>query len=609
MGGKTLRKKIAAIALTFTLSFSSVVSAIATYPYGEKEYGAKNISFKGNLEPSGLGVEQRPSNVNRHDLRLHNVNSNTYTPASGYLQTVQYDIQPLPGEPSDKFSEKSGYHVLPLDEELIKDLAEKANGNPEYVWSQVSQHVQKAEASPSMKSGKVEFYRVDYIPYVNIGSVIYYSGGGDPDMKRVREGNGNSSPLFQTTYKTTSWPEILELRQEGQGLKIKAVGHSIFDTMVSGQIIANNESSSAKEVFKKTTPVQNYGVVYEGVVPFSQVNGLKPGENKLTLKVSDAFGRTTPKEITVVVGEIKAPNLVLTKLESSPSSPMKKGRAILTASVKNESDKLLTSPLILEVGGKKVGQQSVTLEPGQEKSYPFSAVMPDANSVKAKATVNPAHNSPKEETTFEDNWKEINIPLANNPTVKNGLNLVLMWHKGQEPSRHAGTSAGSKDTKQASYTYYKNPNTYNATLLVWNHSKQTVTTTVKMENVYKYSTYVVPKPPPCDGECGPPPKPYWSISSDRQTDTKTVTIPANGEVFVTFSGVRPSYTHTTRTDKDGNPVEESFEYPENDTNHELYFILNEQRNPVESTYTDNISTRIVPVNNKGVKEKRGILVK
>lgn len=605
-----MKKKIISTILAIGVSITTIASAAVSYPYGANKYGEKDIPFQGNLSASGLGVDWRLSTAHRHDLRLHNVNSNTYTPASGYLQTVQYDIQPNVDEPPDKFSKISGYHVIKLDKELIKDFAEKANGNPEYVWNQVNEHAQQAKASPSMKSGKVEFYTIDGVPYVNISSVIYYSGGGDPDMKRVENGNGTSSPLFQTAYKTTNWPEILELKQEGQGVKIKAIGHSIFDTMVTGQITVNNDSSSTKEVFKKATPVQKYGVTYDGVIPFSQLNGLKPGENTITLKASDGFGRSTPdKTIKVIVGEVKAPNLVLTKLESSPSSPMRKGRAILTASVKNESDKLLTSPLILEVGGKKVGQQTVTLEPGEEKSYPFSAIMPDAPSVKAKATVNPERNRPKEETTFEDNWKEITIPLTNNPSVKNGLNLVLMWHKGQEPAKHSGTFAGDKNTKQASYTYYKNPNTYDVTLLVWNHSKQTVTTTVKMENVYKYSEYVVPKPPPCEGECGPPPKPYWSISSERQTDSKTVTIPANGEVFVTFSGVRPSYTHTTRTDEDGNPVEESFEHPENDTNHELYFIVNEQRNPAESNYNDNIVNRVVPVNNKGVKDKRGILVK
>lgn len=605
-----MKKKIVLIVLFAVLSVFSIAFAAVMYPYGSNQYGAKNIVFQGNLGASGLGVDSRNSIANRHDLKLHNVNSGDNIPASGFLQTVQYDIQPNVNEPPNKFNKISGYHVVPLEQELIKDLAKKANGNPDYVWNQINQKAKEAKDSATKVSDPVHFYSIDNEPYIDLGSVIYYSGGGDPDMKRVEKGDGISSPLFETTYKTTNWPEILEFKQEGQGVKIKAIGHSIFDTMVSGKITVNNDTSSAKEVFKKAAPIQKYGVTYEGVIPFSQLNGLKPGENTITLKASDAFGRSTPdKTITVSVGEVKAPNLVLTKLESDPASPMKKGRAILIASVKNESDKLLSSPLILEIGGKKVGTQSVTLAPGEEKSYPFSAIMPDANSVKAKAIVNPKHDSPNNETTYEDNWKELTIPLVNNPVVKNGLNLVLLWHKGVDMARHSGTSAGGKDTKQAAYTYYKNPNTYDVTVLVWNHSKKAVTTSVKMENVYKYSTYVVPKPPPCEGECGPPPKPYWSISSERQTDTKTVTIPANGEVFVTFNGVRPSYTHTTRTDEDGNPIEESFEYPENDTNHELYFIVNENRNPVESTYSDNTVNRVVPVNNKSIKDKRGILIK
>lgn len=215
-----MKKWIGAILFIMVFSFSTVAMGAVNYPYGANSFGSKNITFFGNLNPSGLGIDWRLSVANRHDLKLHNVNSRADTPSSGYLQTVQYDIQPNVGEPPDKFSKISGYHVLPLQAELIKDLAKKANGNPEYVWNQVSQHAQQAQSSPSMKSGKVEFYTVDYVPYVNISSVIYYSGGGDPDMVRVKDGNGVSSPLFQTTYKTTSWPVINELKQEGQGLSV-----------------------------------------------------------------------------------------------------------------------------------------------------------------------------------------------------------------------------------------------------------------------------------------------------------------------------------------------------------------------------------------------------
>ncbi|KIV58372.1 hypothetical protein AM501_24880 [Aneurinibacillus migulanus] len=605
-----MKRKITTLAFAIVLSFSTIALAAINYPYGDYKYGEKNVAFKGNLEPSGLGVEQRPSHVNRHDLRLHNVNDNTHNPENGYLQTVQYDIQPLPGEPPNKFSEKSGYHVLPLDQELIKDLAKKANGNPEYVWNQVSQHAQQAQSSPSMKSGKVEFYTVDYVPYVNISSVIYYSGGGDPDMVRVKDGNGISSPLFQTTYKTTNWPVINELKQEGQGLRIKATGYSVFDTAVSGKIVVNNDPSTTKQIFSKNTDVKNYGVTFDGVVPFTQLSGLKQGENTITLTVTDAFGRSVPdKTITVIVGQQKQPNLILTKMEVSPAIPKRKGQAKITVWVKNDSTQSYVSPLILQLDGKKVGEQKVGLPAGEEKKFVFTAIMPDAPQTVARATVNPNKNEPAKELTYDDNYKEITIPLDPN-NLLGKLNLILAWNKGPTKVQHAGQFVSDVDTDTEYRAYYKNPNTYSVVVSAYNDSKNPVTTTLKMTNTYYYSVYVIPKPPKCSGECTPepPPPPYWSIQSDVQEEEKTITIPARDEVFVTFSGIRPSYTHTTEKDEKGNPKEEPFNNPKFDTTHKLYFILNERQNPVEQTYEDNTINRTIQVNNKGVLERKGILV-
>ncbi|MED0675282.1 hypothetical protein ABEV55_14630 [Aneurinibacillus thermoaerophilus] len=603
-----MKGKISVLTIMVIFLLTSVVFAAVSYPYGVNRYGEKNVLFQGNMKASGLGVDWRPSNVNRHDLRFHNVNNNTYAPENGYLQTVQYDIQPLPNEPADKFSKKSGYHVVPLDEELIKDLAQKANGNPDYVWRQIDQYAQQAASSPSMRAGKVYLYKVENnIPYVDIGSVAYYSGGGDPDMVEAG-GDGVSSPVFRTTYKTTNWPTISELKQEGQGLKIKATGYSIYNTMVSGKVTVNNDPATTKQVFTKSTPVNNYSVTFDGVIPFSQLSGLKEGENTVTLRIGDAYGRTHEKTIKVVVGPMPIPNLTLTKMEVSPSIPKKKDQAKIHVWVKNNSVQSLVSPLILQLDGRKVGEQRVGLAPGEEKKLVFTAIMPDATQTIARATVNPNRNEPAKETTFDDNQKEIIIPLDANVRLGK-LNLILSWNKGPTKVQHAGQYYKSENKKSESRTYYRNPHNYDVVVNAYNDSKTPVTTTIKMTNTYKESVYVVPIPPPCpEGEKCSPPKPYWSIMDRVQEVAKTVTIPARDEVSITFSGIRPSYTHTTETDENDEPVEEPLDAPRNDTTHHLYFILNEAHSPAEETYDDNVINRTIQVNNKGVLERRGILI-
>lgn len=284
----SLSRKVWGLTLALTIGLTTICAAAPSYPYGAFQYGQKNITVKGDLSYSGLsGIQTRPSIAYRHDINAHNAISGVWSPSSGYLKTVQFDIQPLPGvEPTDAFKDKSGYHLVPVEEELIKDLATKANGNAQFVWSTVN----------TLSHPIVKQYFVNGMPYVNIGSIFYLSGGGDPDMQSASR-DGVSSPLFQTTYKTTPWPSIPVFEQKANGdLHIKGLAHSIYDTAITGTITVNGQS---KQLFKKTDGVSNYTVLNENSIPLSTLPGIKEGENTATLTVTDAFGRTATKSLTV----------------------------------------------------------------------------------------------------------------------------------------------------------------------------------------------------------------------------------------------------------------------------------------------------------------------
>ncbi|WP_342404214.1 hypothetical protein [Brevibacillus sp. FSL K6-2834] len=285
------------------LSSVAIALAQATYPYGAFNFGTKDIVLRGNFSKSGLqGIQQRKSTVNRHDLRFHNEISGQ---TSDYIQTVQHDIQEM--LPTDDFKDRRGYHIIPLDEGLVKDLATKANGNAEWVWKQVS----KNPPHPY-----VQEYTVDRkYKYINIGAIAYLSGGGDPEMQSAG-GDGVTSPLFRTTYKTTPWPSIPILEQNSNGsLHIKALAHSIFDTAITGVITVNG--TATKQLFSKNTPVSNYTVTYEGNVPLSELPGLKQGQNQVTLAVSDKFGRTASKSIVIQTGIVQGCQPVLVKMRDA----------------------------------------------------------------------------------------------------------------------------------------------------------------------------------------------------------------------------------------------------------------------------------------------------
>ncbi|MDT3418141.1 hypothetical protein QO009_004066 [Brevibacillus aydinogluensis] len=302
-----MRRVFVLCILAIMMGVTSIASAAATYPYGENAYGEKNIELVGDLSASGLsGAQKRPSIAYRHDVRVFNVISGAYTPSSGYLQSVQYDIQPLPGvEPSDAFKGKSGYHLIPLEQEIIKDYAAKQNGNADYVWKMVS----GGTSSPWLKK-----YLVNGVPYINIGAVAYFSGGGLPDM-RDAGGDGINSPLFRTTYLSTPWPNIPILAQDADGnIDLKAIGYSIYSTSVNVTAITNGDPSTKTTIVPaKSSPVNNYSVEFDGTISITKFRGLKNGTNTITVTAGDTFGRTTSKTITIQYNSNKPPKPVRPK--------------------------------------------------------------------------------------------------------------------------------------------------------------------------------------------------------------------------------------------------------------------------------------------------------
>lgn len=302
-----MRIKHLLISLVLVLGFESVTVAATPYPYGKYEYGQKNIILKGDLSASGLsGVQSRPSIAYRHDMRIFNVISGVYNPGSGYFPTIQFDIQPLPGvEPADAFKDKSGYDLVPLEEDVIKGVAKDFNGNTDYVWRQLSGNT----SSPWIKK-----YMLDAKPWIAKGSVSYFSGCGKPDLKRAG-GDGVNGPLFQTTHLCTPWPSIPILAQDADGnIDLKAIGYSVESTSVNVTAATNGDPATKTTIVQpKGSPVNNYSVTFDGTVSITKFKGLKNGSNTITVTAGDTFGRTTSKTITITYDSKKPPKPVRPK--------------------------------------------------------------------------------------------------------------------------------------------------------------------------------------------------------------------------------------------------------------------------------------------------------
>jgi hypothetical protein len=184
----------------------SAAQTESLYPYGDYNFGDE-VWLQGDFSFSGLseneGRKGRPAKVLRHDTRLHNVGDGKETP---YYQTVQFDIKET--LPSDNFVDRSGYHLIPVEPKIIKDFAAKSNGNPEFVWAALND---KNKIDMPQLRDLVRLYTVNGQKWVNVAAVVMLSGGGPAKMMPAG-GNGITSPVFQTTYITTPWPEIIDAK-------------------------------------------------------------------------------------------------------------------------------------------------------------------------------------------------------------------------------------------------------------------------------------------------------------------------------------------------------------------------------------------------------------
>lgn len=179
--------------------------------YGPDQYGDTDILFRGDLTPSGLGIDDmRPSTAHWHKVRFRRVDTGE---TSDWINAVQYDI--IETKPTDDFSRRSGYLVIPVDEQTIKQIAGMANGNPDWVWDIVSNR----KPAPVLGKSKLTYYTADDIPMVSFGEVVALSGGGSPVILEDNEREGINKPRRVTEFSTTPWPVINSIRFNGDEVK------------------------------------------------------------------------------------------------------------------------------------------------------------------------------------------------------------------------------------------------------------------------------------------------------------------------------------------------------------------------------------------------------
>ncbi|MBO8165403.1 MAG: hypothetical protein H0Z34_17090, partial [Brevibacillus sp.] len=288
----------------------------ATPSYGTFSYGEKPVQVYGDLSKAGVGITERPSTVLWHQNKFKNIVTGQITP-SDWRNDVQFDIQET--EPTDNFSGRRGFHLVELKQPVVKEIAQQANGNPDFVWLQVNDET------------KAKHYLVDNdYHYVDYGSIIKWSGGGAPNQQSGG-GNGVSGPLFKTTWTTTPWPVINQITFNGDVVATNITrdnstptignyilkGGSFLTVQLKQTVYGVNKTRNISKISVDGVADSNIGKVggeAGGTYPMdhtftiSNPDKLVPGStHTITFEVKDDFGRWAKVDIRYTVEGEAAP--------------------------------------------------------------------------------------------------------------------------------------------------------------------------------------------------------------------------------------------------------------------------------------------------------------
>ncbi|MTI82344.1 MAG: hypothetical protein FH756_00280 [Firmicutes bacterium] len=119
------------------------------------------------------------------------------------------------------------------------------------------------------------------------------------------------------------------------------------------------------------------------------------------------------------------------KITSIPSEDPNPGDSItITGQITNESDTPVTTLVQWYLDSNKVYEGEVTVDETRDLTFPFS--MPDRDTL-VTLQVNPGHNMPPDETTWEDNKDKVTINVdALEPIINDNLYLTATSQGGED---------------------------------------------------------------------------------------------------------------------------------------------------------------------------------
>ncbi|SFF97623.1 hypothetical protein SAMN05660649_00294 [Desulfotomaculum arcticum] len=179
---------------------------------------------------------------------------------------------------------------------------------------------------------------------------------------------------------------------------------------------------------------------------------------------------------------------------TSPPEEALAGEAItVTGEITSDSDTPITTLVQWYLGSKKVYEGNVTIDKTKDLHFPFT--MPDSSTL-VTVQVNPGHNQPPDETTWDDNKDSVTINLSAPvppPVIQTGSGLTF-----QAVSQYSVVT-GKPDTGNS----IRQPNTARWTDTVTAYLRPLkVVSSVSGNDAIDYTIAVAPPKPDIESECG-----------------------------------------------------------------------------------------------------------
>jgi len=277
---------LAVFVIVLTAANANAYESVPSWGDPSIHYGSRFYELYGDLSASGLqGIDGRPAYLNRWEAYFEDFVSKETKQLNKY---DVYNIQEV--NEGEDFTDKRGYGLVPLKENVVKDFVRYANGNPDFVWSKVKNYNNVTQKGYYVLNGTMS--------YVSMAHLVELSGGAfDRLQSRVQDNPGaiNGTVWFQTS----PWPKITSAVYDGKEARITFTTFGL-NSLHRPRVTLTNGVDKLEHDFGYTSK-STFNATW--AFPAREIERLGSPE-KLRVVVEDGYGRTAEAKLDVVLNGV-----------------------------------------------------------------------------------------------------------------------------------------------------------------------------------------------------------------------------------------------------------------------------------------------------------------